>query len=179
MPIPLAVPIVGAGLGLAGSLLGSGGGLPQDFIDELSNKANSFRTDAFLPNEAAYNADLEAKIAEIMSQVTGGVENFNANAASRGVYTSGEGLTHLYSDVYAPIARAGTSAVAAGKLGYAQAYQQGSIAAENIKQNYYSLLTNAMLNKSPSFGDKLGGTLQDLGGLGVQAYLYDKLGLFG
>lgn len=172
MPLPAAIPIIGAGVGILGDILGGGGGgIPQELLDELQGRARDNRADAFLPDRGAFETNLQAQIDDILAQLPAGQEAFNAQAASRGVFTGGESLSRLYSDVYAPIARAGTSAVARGELGFAEATQRGRIAGSQQQQQYYNLLINAMLNREPTTLERIGGGLSDLGSFGVNAYI--------
>ncbi len=133
-------------------------------------KYQNERYDGFLPDKGAYDAELEATLASITGQIPVAEENFNADLAARGLFASGEAPKTMYRDVYAPVAREAYSAAAKNRLAYAQAYQQGSMAAEQLRAQYLSTLINFMLSReqlgiqkkaqsSGMFGDILGGII--------------------
>lgn len=172
---PLAIAGIGAGASLAEALLGGGQqGIPQEVIDMLLREYRTARETGFLPDEAAYEAQIQADIEDVMSQLPIGEEAFMAQIASQGIYGAGELTKNLYRDVYAPLARAGTGAAVRGRLGYAQAYQQGQFQATNI----LSTILQAYINKQPSMLQRLGGWLGEAGGLGMKYGLAKELGIF-
>ncbi len=181
MPLaPLAVAGISAGVGIAGDLLSSKDqGLPDWLIDELTSYAQQNRTDGFLPDKAVFDQNLNTQLAEFLSQIPAGEEAFNTDLASRGIFQSGEAPKNLYSSVYAPIARAGASAVGRSNVQFAQLTQQGNIAAAQNQQQKYRLLIDSMLNRQPSTLGSIGNALSDAGGLGLQYGFLSELGLIG
>lgn len=101
----------------------------QNFIRSIDTQGS---TTGFLPDKGEYDAALKAQLDELFARLPAGEEAFNADLASRGIFRSGEAPKNLYSSVYAPIARAGASAIAQSNLGYAQRFQQGRIAEEQV-----------------------------------------------
>ena len=137
---------------------------------EAMSQYESERYDGFLPNKGAYDSELEATLASITGQIPVAQENFNADLAARGLFASGEAPKAMYRDVYAPVAREAYSAAAKNRLAYAQAYQQGSMAAEQLRAQYLSTVINLLLNReqlklqksaqsSGMFGDIVGGII--------------------
>ena len=183
---PLAVAGISAGASLLGGLFGGGGGTegaaPQWLIDMLRGEAGGGVQGAFLPDKAAYDEELQAQLAEIMSQLPVGMEQFSAQAAARGVFGAGEGMTSLYRDVVNPIFRTAATTTAQSKLGYAKAYQAGSMQAEQFRQNALQMLVQATLarkGKDPSGFQRFMGGVGNLGEFGFQYSILKQLGMFG
>jgi hypothetical protein len=182
---PLAIAGMGAGASLLGGLFGGGGGsepaAPQWLIDLLRSEAGGGVQGAFLPDKGAYQEQLQTQLAQIMSQLPVGMEQFNAQAAARGVFGAGEGMTSLYRDVVNPIFQTAASTTARSNLGYAQAYQQGSMQAEQFRQNALQMLVQASLAQkegSPSGFQRAMGGVGNIGEFGAQYGLLKRLGLF-
>lgn len=149
--------------GIGGALFGGESPRIPPYMEQMLLKAyNDRNMTGFLPNKGAYDESLRADIDEIMAGLPVGSEAFESDLASRGIRGSGEAVGAKYRDVYAPIARAATSAAAQSNLGYAQAYQSGSIAAENLRQN-----TLQMLMQMHQFNT----------GLDYQDYIADQAGI--
>lgn len=119
-------------------------------LDAVGSAIQSLARDrysGFMPDAQKYQANIEAQIAELLGQVAGGEEAFNADLASRGIFSAGEAPKALYSSVYAPIARAGASAIASGNLGLEQARMQGYGAQQNARLQAVQLWLNQVLGK--------------------------------
>jgi hypothetical protein len=164
---PLAIAGMGAGASLLGGLFGGGGGsepaAPQWLIDLLRSEAGGGVQGAFLPDKGAYQEQLQTQLAQIMSQLPG------------------EGMTSLYRDVVNPIFQTAASTTARSNLGYAQAYQQGSMQAEQFRQNALQMLVQASLAQkegSPSGFQRVMGGVGNIGEFGAQYGLLKELGLF-
>jgi hypothetical protein len=165
---------IGAGVDLAGKLLGGGDkGVSQWLIDEIRGQYQANRSTGFLPDETLWTKATQSSIDKILASLPSGMERFNTDLASRGIYSSGEAPKYMYQDVVAPVMREAGGALIQGKLGYAQAFQQGKIAEENMKMNYLNMLLSAMLNKQPGFMSSIG---ESLSGAGSMAMMY---GLYG
>jgi|GEM_PF-3948308 len=134
--------------GIAGGLLG--GDTPQipSYIkDLLLARYKSESYSGFMPDREAYDRSMRADIDEVMAGLPVGMDAFNSNLAARGISGAGEAAKYQYADVVAPIARAASNAVVKSNLGYAEAYQQGSIAAEGMhSQSLNSLLQMELAN---------------------------------
>jgi len=122
------------------------------------------RTSGFMPDEGDYDAAIEADINDIMSQLPMGMESFNADLASRGIYGAGEAPKRMYSDVIAPVARQASNAAVQGRLKYAQSYQQGRMAEENQRMQYLEYLYKMISKGKPESGN----FLTDLARLGIK-----------
>ena len=177
MPGPLAIGAIGAGLSLFGDLTDDSG-MPQYYIDMLRKQAQNQDYSGFLPDESVFMDSAQADIDEFLGSAPFGRESFNTDLASRGIYSSGEAPKHLYNQVYAPIARAGTGAITKAHLGYAQAYQQGSFQEAQLKASYMSMLGNALMSQTPSITSKIGGNIGAIGKMGTQYALLQALGIF-
>jgi len=178
--------ILGGGAALLGGLFGPQGGTepaaPQWLIDMLRGEAGGGVQGAFLPDKAAYDEELQAQLAEIMGQLPAGMQEFSSQAAARGVFGAGEGMTSLYRDVVSPIFRTAATTTAQSKLGYAKAYQAGSMQAEQFRQNALQLLVQATLarkGKDPSGFQRFMGGIGNLGEFGFQYGMLKELGMFG
>ena len=135
---------------------------PAWLSEFLRNEATKRDTTGFLPDRSAYDQSANAGIASVLEQLPVGMEQFNAQAASRGVFNSGESMKHLYSDVVSPIFTSAANISAQSNLAYTQAYQQGSIAAENIRQGAINRLTGYTTGRTSA-------TAAGLGNLGADA----------
>lgn len=181
---PLAMMGIGAGASLLGGLFGGGGGTegaaPQWLIDMLKQEAGGGVQGAFLPDKRAYQAQLQTQLSQIMGQLPVGMEQFSSQAAARGVFGAGEGMTSLYRDVVNPIFQTAAATTAQSNLGYAQAYQQGSMQAEGFRQNALQMLVQATLaqkEKQPSGFQRFMGGIGNLGEFGAQFGMLQQLGL--
>jgi len=177
MPNPLVMAGVGLGAKAVGAALGGGGGLPDWYIDILKKQTLQDRTAGFLPDKELFDADLQAQLDEFYAQLPVAKEEFDADLSRRGIYSSSEAPRELYRTAYAPIARAGTSAIARSKLGYAQMYQQGRFQAEEIEARYIAMLGGALAGKT-TFGQRMGDLFGDLGDFGIKYGMLDMMGLF-
>lgn len=170
---------------LASSLIGGKSGgteptAPAWLIDMLKGEAAGGVSGAFLPDKSAYDENLQAQLAQLMSQMGVNVEQFNVGAASRGVFGAGEGMTSLYRDVVNPIFQTAASTTAGSNLAYTQAFQRGSMQAEGFRQNALQMLVQATLGRAPGGQgpwDRFGGGMQNLGEMGFQLSLLKELGL--
>ena len=178
--------IAGAGASLVGGALGGGGGregaAPQWLIDMLRGEAGGGVQGAFLPDKAAYQEQLQTQLAQIMGQLPVEMQQFSEQAAARGVFGAGEGMTSLYRDVVNPIFQTAAATTAQSNLGYAQAYQRGSMQAEQFRQNALQMLVQATLaqkQKQPSGFQRFMGGIGELGEFGFQYGMLQELGLFG
>lgn len=120
------------------------GTLPDWLKSRLMKESARDTSSGFLPDKGAFDANLEAQLNEIFARLPVSIEQFNTDLASRGIFGAGEAPKALYSDVFAPIARAGASATAASNLGYAQLSQQGQIAGEQLRLGALNTLTGAV-----------------------------------
>lgn len=178
---PLAVAGIGVGLNAVGGLLKGGQKgpqLPKEVMDLLYKNAKLDRSNMFVPDQTAFTASINAQIADILAQIAPGMEAFNADRAARGTFSSGEATTQAYRTVYAPIARAATSAATQGAVGYEQLAQRGRIAGDTANQNALAILSgNAPRTIEQDFGDILGGLLEEGGAFATQLGLLKQLGL--
>jgi len=169
-----------------GGLFGGGGGTeaaaPQWLIDMLRGEAGRGVQGAFLPDKAAYEQEFQTQLSQIMAGLPVVMEQFSAQAAARGVFGAGEGMTSLYRDVVNPIFQTAASAQARSQLGYAQAYQRGSMQAEQFRQNALQMLVQATLaqkERQPTGFQRFMGGIGELGEFGFQYGILKDLGLFG
>lgn len=167
---------IGAGSKILGGIFGSRDeGLPPDIIDLIRQFATNPDTSGFLPDKSAYEADFNAKMKNILAGLPVGIENFNTDLASRGIFRSGEAPKNLYSQVFAPVAGQLASGAAASNLGYAQAYQQGRMGQEQLRANALQMLMQAVMNRRPSIGGVIGEGLAGAGGDASQYLLLKSL----
>lgn len=137
----------------------------------LMKSAGPANSSGFLVPEGSFQQALDAKLDSFLAEIPAGEEMFNADLARRGIFGSGEAPKEMYRSVYAPIARAGTSAIAESMLSYQQMRQQGLIAAEGFHQQGLNRLSGiygqelALENQPPWWGELLGTGL-GLAGLG-------------
>jgi hypothetical protein len=120
MPFPL-IPVITAGAGILGQALSGKdkpGQLSPEVLKLIMDAVRQDRSSAYLPDESTYMAGIQSQIDEILAGIPVGQEAFNTDLASRGIFRSGEAPKELYRNVYAPIARAATSAAVQGRIGY-------------------------------------------------------------
>lgn len=146
--MPFGAIAAATGLNVASDLIFGGGSQtttqnppPKWLKNMLLEQINKRNYTGFLPDQSAYDESYRAKIGELELALGTGIEGFNADAAARGVFGSTEGQSRMYEDVMRPIYAAGAGAAAQSNLGYAQAYQSGMIAEENVRLNYAQILT--------------------------------------
>lgn len=94
----------------------------------LQQRAEQQSYSGFLPDQGMFDEAMAAQIDEILGRLPAGIEDFNADLASRGLFTAGEAPKYLYTDVIAPVARAAASVVGQSRLQFAGMQQQGRIA---------------------------------------------------
>ena len=174
---PLAIAGLSLGTKALGSLLGGGGNLPDWYMKILRDEAERDRTSGFLPDKEVFDADLGAQLDEFYAGLPVAREQFESDLASRGIRSSGEATGELYRTAYAPIARAGASAVARSNLGYAQMFQQGRYQEEALRAKYTAMLGGALARQT-TFGQRMGELFGDLGDFGIKYSLLDMMGLF-
>lgn len=153
-----------AGASILGGLFGGGGkseqALPQWLLDQLKQYSEKDFSNMFVPDKAAFTGATNANIASIMAKLPVSTDQFTGQLASRGLFGSGEGVSHLYSDVYAPIQREANLAAASGLLNYEQLAQQGKQFGAGLHENALQLLTQgygARKGKDSNIFDTLGG----------------------
>lgn len=178
-------PVVGAAIGVGINALGGllkGGQktpqLPKEVMDLLYQNARMDRSSMFIPDQAAFTASINSRIADILSQIAPGMEAFNADRAARGTFSSGEATTQAYRTVYAPIARAATGAATEGAVQYEGLRQRGAIAADSARQNALGLLAGSSGRSiDQDLGDVAGPLLEEGGAFYTQYNLLKQLGL--
>lgn len=164
----MTLPVVLAGAGAVSNILSGlfGGGtknaLPDWLLNELQ-KASTADYSGFVPDAGAFQAETNQNIKNILAQLPVAQENFNAQAASRGVFTGGEALTHLYSDAYAPISRNAMTAALQGQTQFAQLKQSGLVAAANARLNALQLATQGFGMKQPTQGARFWNAIGQVG----------------
>lgn len=119
--------------------------LESKMQNQLETLAMQERYTGFMPDKALFEEDLMNSLEGIQAELPYAEEAFNADLASRGMYSSGEAPKYMYKDVVAPVARAMTSAVSSSKLAYAGQYQQGMMAQEQMRLNYINTMMNWIL----------------------------------
>ena len=117
----------------------------------------------FLPEQEEFQAVFDARAQHAQDTLGFNVENFNANAASRNVFSSGEGLTQLYRQVYQPALNNLQTLGANLNLAYSAQYQQGRIASEQMRQRILAMLTEGISGTTTQQG---GNFLGDVAGAG-------------
>jgi len=166
---PLTMTMIGMSAGklvssLAGGLLGGGGKapkVPQYLMDLVLAQYKNQNYTGFLPDKEAYDRSMRSDVDQIMSQLPVSMDAFESNLASRGVSGAGEAAKFQYRDVIAPITSAAAGAVAKGNLGYAEAYQRGSIEEAHMRsQSLNQLIQMELVNM----------------GTATQNWMYDKQG---
>lgn len=117
---------------------GSGDWIKKQLVSRYENE----RYDGFLPDREVYDQYVDTSVEEIMAGLPVAEEQYEADLASRGIRSSGEATKYKYQQVYAPVAREAAAVATRANLAYAQAYQQGSIAAEETKYKNLQALMN-------------------------------------
>lgn len=181
---PLAV----AGIGLAANVIGSAlkgseqrtAQIPKWLQDKLLYEFENFRSDQFMPDteELINLGDLEAE--QILSSLPVSSERFNAEAASRGVFTSGEALSNLYRNVVTPVFSAAETARSRRRVQAEGLRLEGARTAEEFRQRLLSILAQSVSPELPpeTFGDRLGDLLGEIGGFGTQLGIGQQLGIY-
>ncbi len=108
--------------------------------DVLKRQASGENFSGFLPNESIFQEQMEAQFEQIKSFLPISQEAFNADAASRGVFRSGEAQKFLYRDVYAPIAQSLASVSAKSRLAFQEAQLRARLGIAQLKQGAASTL---------------------------------------
>jgi len=148
--------------------------------DLLQQRAQEQNFTGFMPDRGLFDAYIQAQIDAAMGRLPFNEEAFNANLASRGLFTAGEAPKYLYSDVYAPVASAIAQSTTQGNLQFAGMQQQGAIAAESAMSNRIGMYINWLLSQqqlelqrrqiaaeqSAAWGNVFG----NLAGIGIQAW---------
>jgi len=124
--------------------------LPPEVIAQIMAAVRRDRSTMYFPDESTFLQKADADVADILSQLPVAQEAFNAQAASRGVFRSGEALTNLFSTVYAPIARAASQAKISNRLAYQDLRFRAQSTAENQALQALQLLVGAI---RPQGGD--------------------------
>jgi len=182
--VPLAIAGIGMGANILGKLMG--GGQPQSaqvpswLSDMLRDEVRNFRSDDFMVDTGAFSALGEAESQQILSQLPVGMEAFNAEAASRGVFTSGEGMSNLYRNVVAPVYGMAETARSRRTVQGEQLRLQGATQAEQLRQQLLQMLAGTIRPemKQKGFGQQIGDLLTEIGGFGAKAGIGTELGLF-
>lgn len=171
---PLAVASIGVGTNILGKLMGGGqqqsAQVPEWLIEMLRGEVRNFRTDDFIEEFTSLG---EAESQEILGQLPVGMEAFNAEAASRGVFTSGEGLSNLYSNVVTPVFRAAETARSGRRA-------QGTQMAHQLRQQLMQMLAGTIRPETPQrgFGQQIGDLLTEIGGFGTQLGAGQAMGVY-
>jgi len=170
---PLAIGAIGLGANILGDLFGgSDEGIPDWAIDMLKKEVQRDRTTGFLPDESLWTKATQSSIDKILATLPSGMERFNTDLASRGIYSSGEAPKYLYSDVVAPVMREAGGALVHGRLGYSEMVRQTKMQAEQQRMQYMSMLINAVANKGKTPFQNIAGTIGELGGTALTMGLY-------
>jgi len=111
----------------------------------LQQRAQEQNFTGFMPDRGLFDAYIQAQMDAAMGRLPFNEEAFNANLASRGLFTAGEAPKYLYSDVYAPVASAIAQATTQGNLQFAGMQQQGAIAGESAMNNRVGMYINWLL----------------------------------
>lgn len=171
---PLAVAGIGLGANVLGKLMGGGqqqsAQVPEWLIEMLRGEVRNFRTDDFIEEFTSLG---EAESQEILGQLPVSMEAFNAQAASRGVFTSGEGLSNLYSNVVTPVFRAAETARSGRRA-------QGTQMAHQLRQQLMQMLAGTIRPETPQrgFGQQIGDLLTEIGGFGTQLGAGQAMGVY-
>lgn len=180
MPFPFAAAAIGVSALLGATSGGSSASqqneLPQWLKDLLLQELDrSGGQNGFLPAQEEFQAVFDARAQQAQDTLGFNVENFNANAASRNVFSSGEGLTQLYRQVYQPALNNLQTLGANLNLAYSAQYQQGRIASEEMRQRILELLTGGFTGQTAQQG---GNFLGDIAGAGTNIGLLYGSGFF-
>ncbi len=177
--IPLGFKIAGASgiASIAGNALSGGAQIPDWLRDMLKAEIARDRSSQFVPDEAAFTAQTESNIDRILARLPVGIENFEADLASRGIRGSGEATGRKFADVIAPITREATGAAVSGQVAFEGLKQRGNIAADQARNQLIALLTGST-NPEQDFLDRLFGGIGSLGAQGAQIGALSGLGVF-
>lgn len=148
--------------------------LPDWGRHRLMEMADSERFSGFLPDQAKFDQALKSKLDEFMAQLPIGEEAFNADLASRGVFGAGEAPAAMYRDVYAPIARAGATAIGQSELDYSNTLLSARIQGEQLYQNAVNALIDAVMKNDLTRlqqGFDWSGLMKSVGKLGTTVAL--------
>lgn len=178
-------PYIAAAIGLSSVIGAASGGssasqqneLPEWLKNLLLQELNrSGEQNGFLPAQEEFQAVFDARAQQAQQEIGFTAEKFNANAASRNVFSSGEGLTQLYRQVYQPALNNLQTLGANLSLQYSQQYQQGRIASENFRQRILAMLTGGFGGQTTQQG---GNFVGDVAGAGTNIALLYGSGFFG
>ncbi len=181
MPIPpLAIAGAGAAISAAGSFFGSNTTtrtLDPAVMAAIMAAIRRSRETQFVPNEDVFNEGIQLQIDEILSQVSIGEEQLEAEFSSRGVNRSPQAIQELIRLVRAPAVRAAGSAVVQGKLGFEQLKLQGIQGQQGIEAQLLAILGAG--NQTITGPNQLGQTVGEFGDFLFEFGLFDQFGLFG
>jgi len=176
---PLAIGAIGLGGSMLGRLLGSGGGgLPKSIENLLMEIIRGQRMNVTMPDKTTWQANTNAQIADVLAQLPVSQEAFNADLASRGMFSAGEAPKNLYSQVYAPIARSAATVGTQGMLGY----EQMKMNAEQMRQQQMMQALQMLVSGqagSTTGTQRLFDLLGEGGDFATKFLLLQKLGLIG
>jgi hypothetical protein len=136
------------------------------------------RMNMTIPSEAAWSANSNAQIADIMAQLPVGREAFNADLASRGLSSSGEATKNLYSSVYAPIGRAAATVGSQNMLGYQSMKMQAEQQNQQAMMQALQMLVGGQAGSSTGT-QQLFDLLGEGGDFATKFLMMQKMGLFG
>lgn len=173
MPAPLVVAGIGAGISALSRAFKPD---PNKWLhDRIKRSLDQYRQDRYVPDRAAFDANRDATIEGIMSQLPASIEAFNADAASRGLFSSGEAQRNLYSDAINPIAQSALQAGTQANVQYEQIRQRGLIAGDQYYQNLLQLSFGA---PNRNAGNRIFSMLEEGGDFATQMALLTEMGLF-
>ena len=123
--------------------------------------------EGFVPDRSAFDAQIQAQLDQYLAQLPVAQNQFNADLASRGIFGAGEAPKFLYSDVYAPIARAGAQAITQSNVQFEQLSQQGRITQAQLQQQADQFNRQLRAQKQAALWSGIGGLV----GTGLGALL--------
>lgn len=167
MPFPYVAAAIG-GSAVLGAVSGGNSQSSQNQLPEwlrnlLLEELSRGGQNGFLPPQEEFQAVFDARTQQAQDSLGFNVEGFNANAASRNVFTGGESLTQLYRQVYTPALNNLQSIAADLNLQYSQQFQQGRIAAEERRLRILGLLTGGFQGQNAQQSGNVGGGLANAG----------------
>lgn len=178
---PLAIAGIGLGVNLLGKAFGSNTTttqFDQATIEQVIAAIRRVRETGFVPDEGAFNENIELQVEGIFAQAGVNREALEAEFSSRNVNRSPGAIEALIRQVSAPAIRAAGSAVVQGKLGFQQFQLQAKTSQNQILNQLYQIL--AGLSKRTVTGpNQLGAGVADLGQFAFEYGLGKELGLFG
>ncbi len=175
MPFP-TLAVAGAGLGASaiGSLFGGGSGpdIPDWVDDLLENYAQQENFIGYTPDPAAFDSSLRAQFSQIKEEFGYNQQAFRANAASRGVFSSGESLSEEYRNVNLPAINAANVAASNASLGFEQLQFNVATANARVRQSAIAQLLQRFMatQKGGNVADAIG----DVGGLALNYSLLQQ-----